>query len=64
MNLETISRKQLNELESRVRELLVTMRKAKLQYDPVAESLKSFEQELGNARRERFDAENLEYGTF
>jgi len=64
MNLETISRKQLNELEHCVRELLITMRKAKLQNDPLVESLKLLEHELGEARRERFDAANPEYHTY
>ncbi|MBZ0304084.1 MAG: hypothetical protein K8J31_30385 [Anaerolineae bacterium] len=64
MNLESISRKQLNELEHCVRELLVTMRKAKLQNDPLAESLQALEQQLGEARRERFDEANPEYHTY
>ena len=64
MNLETIPRKQLNDLEYCVRELLATMRKAKLWNDPLAESLKLFEQELGEVRRERFDAANSEYHAY
>ena len=64
MNLETISLKQVNELEYRVRELLIAMRKAKLQNDPLAESLKLLEQELGKARCERFDAANSEYQAY
>ena len=64
MNLETISRKQLNEVERCVRELLGTMRKAKLQNDPLVESLKLLEQELGEVRRERFDKANPEFQTY
>jgi hypothetical protein len=64
MNLETISQKQLNELEHCVRALLDTMRKAKIQNDPLAESLRSLEQELGEARRERFDSVNSEYQSY
>lgn len=64
MNLETISQKQLNELEHCVRELLITMRKAKLQNGPLFEPLKLFEYELGETRRERFDAANSEYQAY
>jgi len=61
MNLEGISRKHLNELEIRVTELLVTIRKAKLQNEPLAESLKALENQLGDARRKRFDESTPEY---
>lgn len=61
MNLETISQKQLNELEHCVRELLSTMRKLKVVDEPLVESLKVFEQKLAEARRERFDAANPDY---
>ena len=64
MNLETLSQKQLNELEYCVRELLGTMRKAGLRNGPLVESLKLLEQELGENRRERFDAANPEYQTY
>jgi hypothetical protein len=64
MNLEMISRKQMNELEHGVRELLNTIRKAKLQNDPLVESLKALELGLGNVRRERFDEVNTEYHTY
>ena len=64
MNLETISRKQLSELEYCVTELLGTMRKAKLRTGPLVESLKLLEQELGEVRRERFDKANPEFQTY
>ena len=64
MNLETLSQKQLNELEYCVRELLGTMRKAGLRNGPLVESLKLLEQELGEARRERFDKANPEFQTY
>lgn len=63
MNLETLSQKHLNELEHRVSELLATLRKAKIHDDPLVESLKTLEQEIGELRRERFDAANTEYHT-
>ncbi|MEQ8673615.1 MAG: hypothetical protein RLP44_29435 [Aggregatilineales bacterium] len=40
------------------------MRKAKIQTDPLVESLKALEQELGKARRDQFDATNSEYHTY
>lgn len=61
MSFETISRKDLNELELRVRELLVIMKKTKLQDDPRINALKSLEQELGDVRRKRFDEANPEF---
>lgn len=61
MNLENVSPKQLNELEHHISELLVMMRKAKLQHEPLMAYLESIEQELAKARRERFDAANPEY---
>ncbi len=64
MNLETLSQKHLNELEHRVSELLATLRKAKIHDDPLVESLKLLEQEIGQLRRERFDSKNSQYHTY
>ena len=64
MNLETISRKQLNALEQQVRQLLLTIRSAKLQNDPLVEALKALAHELEQARCKRFDAVNSEYHTY
>lgn len=64
MNLETVSKKHVNELERCVRELLYTMRKAKLNDEVLTESLRQLEKTLGEARRERFDAVNPEYRGF
>lgn len=64
MNFETVSQKHMNELELLVRELLAVMRKAKIQNEPLEESLHLFEQELEDARRLRFDAANPEYHTY
>jgi hypothetical protein len=61
MNLETVSRKQLNDIEIRVRELLKLMRKAKLHDETVTQLLAEFEQTLADARRKRFEEENSEY---
>ena len=64
MNLETVSRKQLNDLEQQVRQLLVTMRSAKLQVEPLTESLQELARELEQVRHERFDEANSEYHTY
>lgn len=64
MNLEHITSKQLNDLELRVTELISAMRKAKIQNPSLMESLKLFENELGELRRERYDASNSEYESY
>lgn len=61
MNLEKISRKQLNDIEIRTRELLKLLRRAKLHDEPVTELLAELEQTLADARRKRFEQENTEY---
>ena len=61
MNLENVSQKQLGELERLTREIQVALRKAKLQDEPLHESLRQLEQELSEFRRKRFDSENSEY---
>jgi hypothetical protein len=61
MNLEHVSQKQLGELERLTREMQDALRKAKLQDEPLLETLRLFEQELGELRRKRFDETNPEY---
>lgn len=64
MNIESVSQKHLNEIEFRVRELLLAMRKAKLEHNTLGEDLRLFEQEISTLRRERYDATNSEYHTY
>lgn len=64
MNLETISQKNLNDLERLAKELRMTMRKAKLNNEPLAKLLYDLEVELSQLRRERFDAANPEYHSY
>jgi hypothetical protein len=64
MNLDTLSDKQLQELERLAKELLLVMRKAKLVGIPLAESLHQLEVEAGEIRRERFDTSNPEYSGY
>lgn len=62
--IEALSQKQLSELETQVINLLVTLRKAKLTNQPIALMLKELEQELGDIRRERYDAANSDYAGY
>ena len=64
MNLENIPRKQLNSLEQQARQLMGTMRKARLQNDPLFESLQMLSQALEKMRHEQFDEANSEYHTY
>ena len=64
MSLDTISRKKLNELEQQIRQLLVTIRSAKLQNEPLVELLQAQARELEKIRHEQFDEVNTEYHTY
>ena len=64
MNLADVSSKHISELEQLVSQALLTMRKAKLSSEPIYVSLQEFEQELGEARRARFDNDNTEYSGY
>lgn len=64
MDLEAVPQKQINELEHLVKDLLIAMRKAKLQREPLAESLRLLEQQLGDLRRKRYDEENSKYSLY
>lgn len=58
MKLDRVSVKHLSELEQQVAQLLATMRKTRTHRDPLYQSLQDFENELGEARRKRFDEKN------
>lgn len=64
LNLQSISPKQLSELEQQVRQLLTSLRKAKLENEVLMTSLQQLEEALEKDRRERFDAANSEYHTY
>ena len=64
MNFETVSQKHMNDLEQQVRQLLVSLRKARLQSEPLFESLQQLARELEEVRHERFDEANSEYHTY
>ena len=61
MNFDTVSDKQLHELERLTKELLEVMRKAKLLDQPLTEMLRQLESHAEKARRERFDEVNPEF---
>ncbi len=58
---QALSQKQLSELETQVLNLLVTLRKSRMNNEPVALLLKELEQVLGDVRRERYDAVNSDF---
>ena len=64
MHLETITRKQQNELEQQIRQLLVTLRRTHLHDNPLFVSLQELAQELEQIRHGRFDEANSEYRTY
>jgi len=64
MDLEAVPQKQIDELEHLVKNLLIAMRKAKLHREPLAESLRLFDQQLGDLRRKRYDEANSEYSHY
>lgn len=64
MNLDAMPSKHIVELEQKVHQLLLTMRKAKLSSEPLYTSLQGLEQELGENRRTRFDKDNPEYNGY
>lgn len=61
MNLETVTDKQLQEIERLTRELGLALRQAKLQDEPLAHELHQLELEAGKVRRERYDDANSQY---
>ncbi len=61
MDLESISDKNLGDLERLAKELLAVMRKTKLLDTPLAKQLYELESAAGKIRRERFDADDSEY---
>jgi hypothetical protein len=64
MDLESVSQKHLNELEVRVTELLLLLKKAKIQDENIIAILRQLETELGQARRDRFDGVTKEYSGY
>ncbi len=61
MKLENVSKKHLNDMEIKVIGLIEIMRRSKLSDDPVFETLRQFEKELGDVRRKRFEETTPEY---
>lgn len=61
MNFDTVSDKNLHELERLTKELLEIIRKVKVVDPALVEMLRALESQAGAARRERFDRVNREY---
>lgn len=61
MEIHKLSTKHVNGLEQHITQLLKMMRTAKLSHLPMYADLQALEQELGEARRQRFDDSNSEY---
>lgn len=64
MDLDSISDKHLQEIERLVGELLAVMRQAKLQNEPIADSLNQLRTQTGEVRRKRFDLADREYKNY
>lgn len=58
MNLETIEKKRLTEIEQLASLLLVALKRAHLREERVYKELESLRDEAERIRRERFDAED------
>lgn len=61
MNLESLSNKQLNELERLANELRIMLKRAKLQDESLTKSLNALEDEARKARCQRFDEANPQF---
>jgi hypothetical protein len=64
MELETLSDKNLNELERLSRDLLAAIRKAKLSDSTLVNLLSTLERQAGEIRRARFDAGDSQYNGY
>jgi hypothetical protein len=64
MSLESIPKKQLQEIEELATKLLVALRKAKSENVILLKEIEALKEETGTIRRTRFDAENPEYSSY
>lgn len=64
MNLEGVSQKHRNDLEQQTGQLMVTLRRIKLENTPLIEALQQLALELELLRRERFDLTDSEFGSY
>lgn len=64
MDLDPVLLKHINTLEQEITEILKTMRTAKLNQHPAYAVLQELEQELGEARRGRFDKKDSRYSGY
>jgi hypothetical protein len=64
MNLDSVTNKDLNELERLSSELLALMGRARLKDTILAELLDEFVHQAGKVRRSRFDVNDSEFRSF
>ena len=64
METHQLSTKHVNGLEQQVMQILKTLRTAKLHNHPIYASLQELEQELGEARRSRYDENHSKYSGY
>ena len=64
MNFEAISHKQLSDLEQQTNQLLLTIRRSKLENAPLVAALEELASELEQDRQQRFDRANSEYSAY
>ncbi len=64
MELESISDKNVQELERLTRELLNLLKRSKIHDETLVEALKDLESKVGEVRRARFDEANPQYHSY
>jgi hypothetical protein len=64
MTLETLPKKQLQELEELSTKLVTALKKAKLHDTALCKEVQALKEETEKIRRARFDAENGEYSSY
>jgi predicted nucleic acid-binding Zn-ribbon protein len=64
MIIDTVTDKNLQELERLSKELLEAMRKAKVEDEMLTDALRRLNQEASDIRRSRFDAHSPEFRGF
>ena len=64
MSLESLPKKQLQELEELSTKLVSALKKAKMHDTVLCKEVQQLKEETEKIRRARFDAENSEYGSY
>lgn len=64
MTLDTLPKKQLQELESLSAQLLLLLKKVKDEYETLYTGLEALNQAAGEIRRARYDSDNGEFSSY